>query len=52
MAIWDRNKVAPSALNGGNEYVEGDFPTEETLNAANNNAFYSVDFAEIGRAHV
>ena len=46
MAIWDRNKVAPSALNGGNEYVEGDFPTEETLNAANNNAFYSVDFTE------
>ena len=46
MAIWDRNKVAPSALNSGNEYVEGDFPTEETLNAANNNAFYSVDFTE------
>lgn len=46
MAIWDRNKVAPSALNGGNEYVEGDFPTEETLNAANNNAFYAVDFTE------
>ena len=46
MAIWDRNKVLPSALNSGNEYVEGDFPTEETLNAANNNAFYSVDFTE------
>jgi len=46
MAIWDRNKVLPSALNSGNEYVEGDFPTEETLNAANNNAFYAVDYAE------
>lgn len=46
MAIWDRNKVAPASLNGGNEYTAEDWVTEETFNVANNNAFYAVDYAE------
>ena len=46
MAIWSRNKKAPSTLNNGNEYQEGDWVTIELFNDANNNAYFAVDSIE------
>ena len=46
MAIWSRNKKAPSTLNNGNEYQEGDWGTIELFNDANNNAYFAVDSIE------
>ncbi len=46
MAIWNRNKVPPANLNAGQQYTAEDWTSEQTFNAANNNAFYAVDYAE------
>lgn len=46
MAIWNRNKVPPANLNAGQQYNAEDWTSEQTFNAANNNAFYAVDYAE------
>lgn len=46
MAEWNRNKVLPSAINGGREFTTDDDLAIEELNAMVNNSFYGVDFAE------
>ena len=47
MAIWNRKKVSPNVVNSGKQYVNKvDSPSADDFNAAENNAFYAVDFAE------
>lgn len=46
MPSWSKNKVSSSNLNNGNQYENGNLVTPDSLNAANNNAFYAVDFVE------
>ena len=46
MAEWNKNKVLPSAINGGKEFTNGDNLAVNELNAIVNNSFYGVDFVE------
>lgn len=46
MTTWSKDKTLPTNLNNGNEYNNGDVPSKDTFNNANNNAFYAVDYAE------
>lgn len=46
MANWNRNKVDPSLINGGKEFIADDNLAVNELNAMVNNSFYGVDFVE------
>lgn len=46
MAVWSKNKVESSAINGGNEYEKKDRLSREQLNAITNNSFYASDVAD------
>lgn len=46
MATWNKEKVNPSNVNSGAQYEDGDVVRASDINAAENNAFYAVDFAE------
>lgn len=46
MAEWSKNKVEPSAINGGNEFVKGDNLAVNELNAIVNNSFFASERAE------
>ena len=46
MAEWNKNKVSPSAINGGQEFINGDNLAVNELNAIVNNSFYSLEKAE------
>lgn len=46
MAEWSKNKVEPSAINGGKEFVEGDNLAVNELNAIVNNSFFASEKAE------
>ena len=46
MAEWSKNKVEPSAINGGKEFVKGDNLAVNELNAIANNSFFASERAE------
>lgn len=46
MAVWSKNKVESSAINGGNEYEKKDRLSREQLNAITNNSFYATNTAD------
>lgn len=46
MAEWNKNKVDPSAINGGQEFINGDNLARDELNAIVNNSFYASEKAQ------
>lgn len=46
MAKWNKNKVAPSEINKGEEFVDGDNLAIDELNAIVNNSFYASEKAQ------
>lgn len=46
MAVWDRNKVDSTQLNGGNEFDSNSQLALDEVNAVVNGGLYSQDFAE------
>ena len=46
MAEWNKGKVLPSAINGGQEFTKKDILAVYELNAIVNNSFYAVEKAE------
>lgn len=52
MAEWSKNKVEPSAINGGKEFVKGDNLAVNELNAIVNNSFFASEKAEIAEQKV
>lgn len=52
MAEWSKNKVEPSAINGGKEFTKGDNLAVNELNAIVNNSFFASEKAEIAEQKV
>ena len=46
MAEWNKNKVEPSAINGGQEFTKKDNLAVNELNAIVNNSFFASEKAE------
>ena len=46
MASWSKQKTDAINLHGGQEYSNGNIPDSSSINVANNNAFYAVDFVD------